>query len=85
MLKRSRHASHPERVKRLKRPGGRLRRVVEMIEAGKPRAGIAVQLRTVGRAVTAARRMPIHDHIERWLGEGGEQDLSEMRALAKRL
>jgi uncharacterized protein len=85
MLKQHRHASHPDLVKRLKRADGHLRHVIEMIEAGRPCADIAVQLQAVERAVTAAKRVLIHDHIDHCLGHGSEGDLAEMRALAKLL
>lgn len=85
MPEQHRHASHPALVRRLKRAGGHLRHVVEMIEAGKPCSDIAVQMQAVERAITAAKRTLIHDHIDHCLGHGGDQDLVEMRALAKML
>ena len=48
-------------------------------------AEIAVQLQAVEKAVTAAKRTLIHDHIDHCLGHGGEDDLAEIRALAKLL
>jgi uncharacterized protein len=80
-----RHATHPALVKRLKRADGHLRHVIEMIEAGRPCAEIAIQIQAVEKAVSAAKRTLIHDHIDHCLGHGGEQDLAEMRALAKLL
>lgn len=80
-----RHATHPALVKRLKRADGHLRHVVEMIEAGRPCPEIALQLQAVERAVTAAKRVLIHDHIDHCLGHGGKDDLAEMRAMAKLL
>jgi DNA-binding FrmR family transcriptional regulator len=56
-----------------------------MIEAGRPCADIAVQIQAVEKAVSAAKRSLIHDHIDHCLGHGGEQDLAEMRVLAKLL
>ncbi|WP_346911254.1 metal-sensing transcriptional repressor [uncultured Roseibium sp.] len=79
------HASHPGLIKRLKRADGHLRHVIDMIEDGKPCGDIAIQLQAVEKAITAAKRMLIHDHIDHCLGHGGEQDLAEMRALAKLL
>lgn len=80
-----RHATHPDLVKRLKRADGHLRHVIGMIENGKPCADIAVQLQAVERAVSAAKRTLIHDHIDHCLGHGGETDLAELRAMAKLL
>lgn len=77
------HAPHPALVSRLKRAEGHLRHVIAMIEQEKPCADIATQLHAVERAITAAKRTLIHDHIDHCLGHGDERDLDEMRALAK--
>lgn len=79
------HATHPDLTKRLKRADGHLRHVIEMIEAGKPCSDIAVQLQAVEKAISAAKRTLIHDHIGHCLGLGSEKDLAEMRAMAKLL
>jgi len=79
------HATHPDLVKRLKRADGHLRHVIEMIEAGRPCQDIAVQLQAVEKAVSAAKRTLIHDHIDHCLGQGGATDIAELRALAKLL
>lgn len=84
MTKTLTHATHPALVTRLKRAEGHLRHVADMIEAGRPCAEIAVQLQAVEKAVTAAKRTLIHDHIDHCLG-GGEGDIAELRALAKLL
>ena len=80
-----RHATHPGIVKRLKRADGHLRHVIDMIEEGRACTDIAVQLRAVEKAVIAAKRTLIHDHIDHCLGADGETDLVEMKALAKLL
>ena len=85
MTQSSQHATHPGIVKRLKRADGHLRHVVGMIEDGRPCTEIAVQLQAVEKAVVAAKRTLIHDHIDHCLGAGGEADLTEMKALAKLL
>ena len=85
MTQAHRHATHPGIVKRLKRADGHLRHVIGMIEAGRPCADIAVQLQAVEKAVVAAKRSLIHDHIDHCLGDGGAVDLVEMKALAKLL
>jgi len=79
-----RHATHPDLVARLKRAEGHLRHVIAMIEAGAPCAAIATQLQAVEKAVTAAKRVLIHDHIDHCL-TGGEADLAALRALARLL
>ena len=79
------HATHPGLIKRLKRADGHLRHVIDMIQDGRPCADIAVQLQAVEKAVTAAKRTLIHDHIDHCLGVAGEADLAEMKTLAKLL
>jgi DNA-binding FrmR family transcriptional regulator len=80
-----RHATHPDLVKRLKRADGHLRHVIGMLEDGRSCHEIALQLQAVEKAVSAAKRALIHDHLDHYLGAGGEHDLEEMRALARLL
>ncbi len=80
------HTTHTNLAKRLKRADGHLRHVIEMIETGKPCAEIALQLQAVEKAVMAAKRTLIHDHIDHCLGHScSAEDATEMRALAKLL
>lgn len=79
------HATHPALVKRLKRAEGHLHKVIGMLEEGTPCADVAVQLQAVEKAITAAKRVLIYDHIDHCLVGGGEGELEEMRALAKLL
>ena len=79
------HATHPDLTRRLKRASGHLCHVIDMIEAGKPCPDIALQLQAVEKAISAAKRTLIHDHIDHCLGLGGENDVAEMRAMAKLL
>lgn len=79
-----RHATHPALVKRLKRADGHLRHVIAMIEDGAPCADIAVQIQAVEKAISAAKRTLIHDHIDHCL-TGADADMAELRALAKLL
>ena len=85
MTKHTLHATHPDLIKRLKRADGHLRHVIEMLEAGKPCADIAAQMLAVERAITVAKRTLIHDHIDNCLGHGSDEDIAELRALAKLL
>ena len=61
------HETHPDIVKRLKRAEGHLRNVISMMEAGRPCLDIAQQLHAVERAVTAAKKTLIHEHIDHCL------------------
>ena len=79
------HATHPELIKRLKRADGHLHHVIGMLESGRPCTELATQLQAVERALTAAKRTLIHDHIDHCLGAGDKDDIAELRALAKLL
>ena len=61
------HASYPEIVKRLRRAEGHLRSVIEMIEAGRSCLQLAQQLHAVEAAITNAKRILIHDHLDHCL------------------
>ncbi len=71
------HATHDDVVKRLKRADGHLRKVIAMIEDGRPCLDVVQQLHAVWKAVEQAKRIYVHDHIDRCLdgaapGDGGE-------------
>ena len=63
------HASHPEIVKRLKRAAGHLATIIEMIDHHRPCLDIAQQLQAVEKAISAAKKTLIHDHIDNCLEE----------------
>lgn len=84
------HESHPAVVKRLKRAGGHLAKVVAMIEAGEPCLAIATQLQAVEAAITQAKRTLIQDHLDHCLdhvvGEVAperRQPIDDFKAIAK--
>lgn len=79
------HASHPAITARLKRAEGHLRRVIGMIEEGRPCVDLATQLQAVERAVAEAKRALIHDHIDHCVTGGGAHDLAGIKALTKLL
>ena len=79
------HSTHPDLVKRLKRADGHLRHVIGMIESGESCLDIARQLAAVESAVTAAKRVLIHDHIDHCLAHDEDSVLTEMKALTKLL
>lgn len=85
MTKQQTHATHPELVKRLKRAEGHLRHVIGMIEQGQPCVDIARQMAAVESAITSAKRVLIHDHIDHCLTEDRAETLNEMKALTKLL
>ncbi len=59
----------PAIVKRLKRADGHLRKVIEMIEAGRPCLDIAQQLQAVESAIGQAKKTLIQDHLDHCLDE----------------
>ena len=63
------HTSHPAIIKRLKRAGGHLAKVVEMIEASRPCLDIATQLQAVESAIAQAKRTLVQDHLDHCLDE----------------
>ena len=61
------HVSHPKVINRLRRAGGHLQNVVEMLHDGRPCLDIVQQLQAVESAIHAAKKTLIHDHIEHCL------------------
>ena len=67
MVKPDLHQSHPEIVKRLKRAEGHLRTTIVMIQEQRSCLDIAQQLHAVEKALDAAKKALIHDHIDHCL------------------
>ena len=67
MVKSDPHQSHPEIIKRLKRAEGHLRTIIVMIEGQRRCLDIAQQLHAVEKALGAAKKALIHDHIDHCL------------------
>ena len=61
------HTAHPDVVNRLKRASGHLQNVIAMIEAKRACVDIAQQLHAVEKAVSAAKKLVIHDHLDHCL------------------
>tara|TARA_R110000772_G_scaffold118440_2_gene224073 strand:+ start:2585 stop:2851 length:267 start_codon:yes stop_codon:yes gene_type:complete len=86
MTKYDTHASHEAVIIRLRKADGHLRAVIEMIEIGKPCLDIAQQLQAVEKAITNAKRVLIHDHMDHCLdADGWDADRTELKAIAKYL
>lgn len=86
------HSSHPDIVKRLKRAEGHLRTIVEMVEANRTCLEIAQQLHAVEKAVGAAKKALVHDHIDHCLEHamspatpGVSRSLDEFKEITKYL
>lgn len=73
------HKTHPEVVNRLKRAEGHLRKTIAMIEDGRTCLDLAQQLHAIEKAVAAAKKTLIHDHIDHCLAHAGEGDPTEAR------
>lgn len=61
------HQTHPAMIKRLRRAGGHLSSVVEMIEHGRSCLEIAQQLQAVEKAIQQAKKTLIQDHLDHCL------------------
>jgi uncharacterized protein len=61
------HTAHPDVLKRLKRATGHLQNVITMIEGERACVDIAQQLHAVERAISAAKKLVIHDHLDHCL------------------
>jgi uncharacterized protein len=63
------HSSHGDVVVRLRRAEGHLRNVIEMIDAKRGCLDVAQQLHAVEKAISAAKKLLIHDHLDHCLEE----------------
>lgn len=86
------HETHPQIVARLKRADGHLRKVIEMIEGGRSCVELAQQLHAIEKAVAAAKKTLIHDHIDHCLAHAAEDEpqdaataVAELKILTKYL
>ena len=86
------HQSHSDIIKRLRRAEGHLRRVIGMIEEGRPCLDLAQQLHAVEKAVSEAKKTLIHDHVDHCLddavngrGKSSRVVVNEFKAISKYL
>ncbi|MEO7853605.1 MAG: metal-sensing transcriptional repressor [Rubrivivax sp.] len=86
------HQTHTDVLKRLKRAGGHLQNVIAMLEQERPCLDVAQQLQAVERAVCAAKKLLIHDHIDHCLERSVAADpraargvIGEFKAITKYL
>jgi uncharacterized protein len=85
-------SDHPAIIKRLKRAGGHLQKIIDMIEQGRPCAEVAQQLQAVEGAIENAKKALIHDHIGHCLdrplktpGAAGRAAMREFKLIARYL
>ena len=69
MLEKHLHTAHSGVLNRLKRASGHLQNVIVMIENQRACVDIAQQLHAVERAIGAAKKLVIHDHLDHCLDE----------------
>jgi len=86
------HLSHDSIVKRLKRAEGHLHTIIGMLEKQRTCLEIAQQLHAVERAISVAKKVLIHDHIDHCLeaatakpSKGGLPGLQEFKDITKYL
>ena len=86
------HASHDAVAKRLKRANGHLQNVITMLSEERACLDVAQQLHAVERAIAAAKKLLIHDHIDHCLDHAvgasaasTRQVLGEFKAITKYL
>lgn len=85
------HQSHADIIKRLKRADGHLRKIISMMEEGKPCLEIAPQFQAVYNAIGNAKGLFVQDHIEGCLTDDNDspselkQKMVELKAISKYL
>ncbi|MBE1284399.1 MAG: metal-sensing transcriptional repressor [Rhodobacteraceae bacterium] len=79
------HSSHPQIIARLKRAQGHLAKVIKMMEEQASCNEVAQQLHAVEKAITNAKRVLIHDHIDHCLDPEGTVALDELKSITKYL
>lgn len=81
------HLSHADVKRRLQRAAGHLNKVISMLDENKECVDVTMQLHAVVKALLAAKKTIIHDHIEHCLNEDqlNAHDLKEFKELAKYL
>jgi DNA-binding FrmR family transcriptional regulator len=86
------HTSHPAIIRRLKSAEGNIRSIVAMLEEGRSCLDVAQQLQAVEKAIEAAKKTLIHDHLdsclERAVGPGTQVErgpIEEFKAITKYL
>ena len=61
------HRTHADIINRLRRSEGHLRTIIGMLEEQRGCLDVAQQLHAVEKAISAAKKVLIHDHIDHCL------------------
>ncbi|MBI2752414.1 MAG: metal-sensing transcriptional repressor [Betaproteobacteria bacterium] len=86
------HGTHPAIMNRLRRAEGHLRTILTMLEERRSCLELAQQLHAVEKAISAAKKALIHDHIDHCLEHAGDSisnaapsTLAEFKQISKYL
>lgn len=79
------HQSHSKIINRLKRTEGHLHKVITMMEEGRACVELAQQLHAIEHAVTAAKKILIHDHLDHCLDHATKAQMAEFKQLTQYL
>lgn len=88
----SKHESHPDVIKRLKRAEGHIRSIIKMLEDERPCLDVAQQMHAVEKAITNAKETLVRDHIDHCLehavragGKKADESIREFKEITKYL
>jgi DNA-binding FrmR family transcriptional regulator len=88
----SKHESHPDVIKRLKRAEGHIRSIIKMLEDDRPCLDVAQQMHAVEKAITNAKETLVRDHIDHCLehavhggGKKSDDAVREFKEITKYL
>lgn len=86
------HESHPDIIKRLKRSEGHIKSVIKMLEENRNCIDVAQQLHAIEKAISSAKKVLIHDHIDHCLDNAlhdhtmsSNETLKEFKEISKYL
>lgn len=86
------HSSHPDIIKRLKRAEGHLKSIITMLEDERGCLDVAQQLQAVESAISNAKKVLVHDHIDHCLEhavrdgtQSANETIKEFKAITKYL
>ena len=86
------HESHPDIIKRLKRSEGHIKSVIKVLEENRNCLDVAQQLHAIEKAISSAKKVLIHDHIDHCLDNAlhdntmnSNETLKEFKEISKYL
>jgi DNA-binding FrmR family transcriptional regulator len=74
------HTTHPDIIKRLKRADGHLKSIIAMLEEDRDCLEIVQQLHAVEKAISNAKKVFVHDHIDHCLETATGKNARNARA-----